>query len=100
MKHAYLIITGLLTAVPAAAEVDTRARLLASGCAACHGTDGHSVGGTAVLAGIDKNVFIKAMTDFKSGERKATVMQRHAKGLTSEEIEQLGDYFSKQQRKP
>lgn len=71
---------------------------LAASCAACHGSNGNSVAGTPVLAGLDRNHFVLQMQVFRSGERQATVMHRHAKGLTLEEIEQLADYFSKQPR--
>lgn len=77
---------------------DSDTRTLASMCAACHGTHGQSVGGTPVLAGLPVSYFIKQMQDFKSGERPATVMHRHAKGLTDVEIEKLAGYFSAQKR--
>jgi len=53
-----------------------------------------------VLAGLDHDYFVLQMQAFRSGERSATVMQRHAKGLTAEEIEQLATYFSQQKRIP
>ncbi|MBT9613532.1 MAG: c-type cytochrome [Burkholderiales bacterium] len=98
MKACTGIMLALLFALPASAEVDKRARSLASTCAACHGTDGKSVGGTAVLAGMDKAEFIKQMTSFKSGQRKVTVMHQHARGYTDEEIEKMATYFSTQSR--
>ncbi len=73
-------------------------RVLAASCAACHGTDGNSVGGTPVLAGLDRIHFILQMQTFSSGERNSTVMHSHAKGLSRDEIEQLADYFASQQR--
>ncbi len=72
------------------------ARNLAASCAACHGTNGNSVGGTPVLAGLERNYFSKQMKDFKSGARPATVMHQHAKGYTDKEIEQLADFFAGQ----
>lgn len=72
-------------------------RSLAASCAACHGTNGNAVGGKAVqLAGIDKADFLTKILAFKSGEREATVMHRHAKGLNKQEIEDLATYFSTQ----
>ncbi len=71
---------------------------LASSCAACHGTNGNSISGTPVLAGLDYSHFVLQLQAFRSGERAATVMHRHAKGLTSDEIEQLAAYFSQQKR--
>ena len=76
----------LLIALPAWADADKTARSLAATCAACHGTNGKSVGGTAVLAGTDKAAFVAQMKGFKSGQIKATVMHQHAKGYTDEEI--------------
>lgn len=85
-------------------------RTLAASCAACHGTDGNSVGSSikshdfstqndldhiASLAAMDKTDFISTMQAFKTGQRPATVMHHHAKGLTSQEIEALAEYFSR-----
>lgn len=79
-------------------------RSLAASCAACHGTQGKAVssslasGATATvsLAGIDKNQLTQKLMAYKSGGASATVMHRHAKGLTDEEIVALADYFSAQ----
>ena len=90
--------------------VPSHIQVLAGSCAACHGTGGNSIGGnsigsnsvsgTPVLAGLDHDYFVLQMQAFRSGERSATVMQRHAKGLTAEEIGQLATYFSQQKRIP
>lgn len=69
-------------------------QVLAASCAACHGTDGNSVSGTPVLAGLDSSHFALQMHAFRSGQRSATVMQHHAKGLTDEEIQLLARHFS------
>jgi len=81
-------------------------RTLAASCAACHGTNGNAVlngnalAGNAILAGMDKNYFITQMLAFKNGDRQATVMHRHAKGLEVDEISQLAEYFAGQKRVP
>ncbi len=72
------------------------AALLASSCAACHGTKGHSVGGTPSLAGLDRLYFIEQMRLFQTGERPATVMMQHALGYSEEEIRLMADYFAAQ----
>ena len=87
----------LLAPLAASAE-SGHIRVLAASCAACHGTDGNSVGGTPVLAGLDRIHFMLQMQTFSSGERNSTVMHSHAKGLSRDEIEQLADYFASQQR--
>jgi cytochrome c553 len=71
---------------------------LAASCAACHGSQGNSVGGTSVLAGLDVSHFVLQMMAFKNGSRSSTVMHRHAKGLTVEEINDLAVYFAQQKR--
>lgn len=83
-------------ALPVFADGARNVELLASTCAACHGTNGHSAGGLPSLAGVDKHYIIEQMQQFVSGERTSTVMMHHASGYTSEEIELLADYFSKQ----
>lgn len=71
-------------------------RSLAASCAACHGTNGNSSANAAKLAGIDKSYFVTQMQAFQSGERVATVMRHNAKGLNSQEIADLAEYFSVQ----
>lgn len=77
-------------------------RSLAATCAACHGTNGNAAASNiadshlADLAGMNTQYFITQMLAFKSGERVATVMHHHAKGLNSEEISDLAEYFSAQ----
>ncbi len=70
------------------------ARLLTSSCAACHGTNGHSVGITPSLAGIGREHFIRQMRDFSLDIRPGTVMNFHAKGYTRDEVIKMADYFS------
>ncbi len=96
MHLRWLVLVGL--AVSAAAEADGHVRVLAASCAACHGTNGNSVGGTPVLAGLDRSHFVAQMQAFRSGERASTVMHRHAKGLNEAEIGLLADYYSAQPR--
>lgn len=73
-------------------------RSLAASCAACHGTNGKAAAdsGAAVLAGMDKNQLSTKLMAFKNGTANATVMHRHAKGLTQEEMNGLAEYFSAQ----
>lgn len=90
----------LLMLAPALAGADSHTRVLAASCAACHGTEGNSVGGTPVLAGIAPEKFKAQMQAFRSGEKPSTVMFRHAKGLTEAEVDLLAAYFSRQPRVP
>lgn len=85
-----------------AAQAEDRAmsttRTLAASCAACHGPDGNSLGGTPTLAALNQQYFIQRMQGFKDGSVSSTVMHHHAKGLTSEEITALAAYFAQQPR--
>ncbi|NMM26224.1 MAG: c-type cytochrome [Glaciimonas sp.] len=81
-----------------AAEDDSHIRTLAASCAACHGTNGVSQGGTPVLAGLDEAYFVKRMLEYQTQTKSTEAMAQNAKGLTSEEIAQLGKYFADQQR--
>jgi cytochrome c553 len=88
-------------AEPVAAPPDVHIRSLAASCAACHGTQGNAVSiknadSTPALAGVSKADIVGKLQTFKSGERSATVMHRHAKGLTADEITALAEYFSMQ----
>lgn len=90
----------------AIAAYPAHTRSLAASCAACHGTQGNVVSVTAntdsipALAGAAKADIIAKLQAFKSGERSATVMHRHAKGLTADEITALAEYFSMQTPRP
>jgi len=72
--------------------------LLASSCAACHGTNGHSVGGIPNLAGMGQLHFIEQMGQFIDGTRQSTVMFHHAGGYTAAEIKLLAEFFSSQKK--
>lgn len=73
---------------------------LSASCAACHGSHGNSLGETPVLAGLNEQYFLEQMIAFRQGERPSTVMHRHAKGLSLDEIHELSIYFSQQKRMP
>lgn len=95
-KMTLVAIVCSLLSMMAYADGHRNIELLASSCAACHGTNGHSAGGTPTLAGLDKLHFITQMDQFINGTRDATVMKHHASGYSADEIELLADFFSKQ----
>ena len=102
MNGRCLILLCLGLAFPAVADTPSSShiRTLAASCAACHGPDGNSVGGTPVLAGLERSHFVLQMQAFRSGGRSSTVMHHHAKGLSEAEIQQLADYFAAIARQP
>jgi cytochrome c553 len=72
------------------------ARDLAASCAACHGTEGRSVGGFAGLRGASRDAILEKLKGFRTGALQASVMHQHAKGYTDRELDLLADYFAKQ----
>lgn len=74
------------------------ARNIAATCANCHGTNGASVGGFAVLAGVPKEELARSMKEYQAGTRPGTVMPQLAKGYTDAQIELLAGWFAAQKR--
>ena len=67
-------------------------------CSGCHGTHGRLVNEAFVpLAGMKESTFIKAMTDFRSGARPATLMGHVARGYSDEQIKAMAEFFAKVQ---
>lgn len=75
-----------------------RGEMLSLSCASCHGTDGKSNTTIPYIAGVSKASMHQTLLDFKSGKRVGTMMQKHVKGFTDEELEQVSYYFSKVKR--
>ncbi|WP_198304800.1 c-type cytochrome [Arcobacter vandammei] len=94
-KLAFLLVT--LASLSYAVEYDAvRGEMLSLSCANCHGTDGKSDAAIPTIAGLDKNYMYQTLLDYKAGKRVDTyMMQKHTKGFTDEELEQLSYYFSK-----
>jgi len=95
LTSALLGAMALAGAGPLAA--DPSAEMMANTCAGCHGPMGKSVGPASPnLAGISEGYFIDSMLAFKEGDRRATIMDRIAKGYTEEQIEAMAGYFASQ----
>lgn len=71
-------------------------RNMASACGSCHGTNGKSVGGMEALNGYPKDKMVKAVQDFRSGAKPATVMHQLGKGYTDAQIEAIATYYAAQ----
>jgi cytochrome subunit of sulfide dehydrogenase len=98
-----LVVSILLTSAGAAlaqAAPDLRAAgYLAANCANCHGTEGRAVAVMPALAGLNREVFIQTMRDFRDNKRAATLMHQIAKGYTDEQIALMAEFFSRQKAK-
>ena len=95
-----LLLTLLLqtgaAATAGAAEL-TRGSMLSSSCAGCHGPDGRSPGAIPAISGKSAEFIRTALDEFRSGKRASTVMGRHAKAYTDEEIALIADYLASRQ---
>lgn len=87
---------GAAQASPEAERLYTRS--LAATCAHCHGTDGQAVQSESMarLAGKSRDALLRQLMAFRSGERKATVMNQIAKGYSEQQLAQLAAYFAAQ----
>lgn len=66
-------------------------------CAACHGPEGNSATPDFPrLSGQYYNYLVKALADYKSGERKNAIMAPMAASLSKADIDDLAAYFSRQ----
>lgn len=74
---------------------DMHTQVIAATCMACHGPDGKSQSELMPsLAGLETSAFMKAMQEFRSGVREASIMKRHAAGYTDAEFEAMAAYFA------
>ena len=83
-------------ALPAGAQDANLGRNLAATCATCHGKNAVTTG---TLDGMPKSQLMRAMKDFKSGARPATLMHQISKGYSEQQVELIGEYFSQQKAK-
>ena len=70
-----------------------RGQVLALSCSGCHGTDGKSASAIPSIQGKSTEYLEAALLDFRSGARASTVMGRHARGYSDEEIHLIAEYF-------
>lgn len=97
LLNVILVLATSLVLVPAGqAEELTRAAMLSASCEGCHGTNGRSPGAIPTIAGKSADYLRETMESFRSGDKEATVMDRHVKGYTDEEIRLIAEYFSNQ----
>lgn len=90
-----VLATGLLLVPAGQAEELSRAAMLSVSCEGCHGTDGRSPGAIPTIAGKSADYLREALEDFRSGDKEATVMDRHVKGYSEEEIRLIAEYFAR-----
>ena len=91
-----VLATGLVLVPAGQAEELSRAAMLSVSCEGCHGTHGRSPGEIPPIAGKSVEYLRETLEGFRSDDTPATVMGRHVKGYSEEEIRLIAEYFSKQ----
>lgn len=91
--------TGQEASKPVKPETESRGEILSLSCAGCHGTDGKSASIIPSIYGKSPDYIETALIDFKNGSRQSTVMDRHAKGYSDDEIHLIAEYFGNLSKK-
>ena len=92
MKPSLVVVLAAVLAAAAAKDAPgqtfapTSGATLVATCTGCHGPGGQSAGAIPSLNGRAEADILQAMLEFKTDRRPATVMNRHAKGFSDEEI--------------
>jgi sulfide dehydrogenase cytochrome subunit len=85
-------VASIAAAVVASAEPPAGA----AACSGCHPASTRVTSPVPRLAGLDRAAIVRAMQDFRSGQRASTVMDRIAKGFTEAEIQAIAAWFATQ----
>ena len=95
MPKAVAAAIGLLS-IAAAVVASAEPPAGAVSCSGCHPASSRVSSPVPRLAGQDRAAIVRAMQDFRSGQRAGTVMDRIAKGFTDDEIQALATWFAAQ----
>jgi sulfide dehydrogenase cytochrome subunit len=82
--------------IAAAAVASAEPPVGAVSCTGCHPTSSRVSSPVPRLAGLDRAAILRAMQEFRSGQRTATVMDRIAKGFTDVEIQAIAAWYAEQ----
>ncbi len=85
-------VASIAAAVVASAEPPAGA----AGCSGCHPVSSRVTSPVPRLNGLERAAIVRAMQDFRSGKRAATVMDRIAKGFTDDEIQAIAAWYATQ----
>jgi cytochrome c553 len=93
MRKAVAAAIGLASiATAAAASAEPPAG--AAACSGCHPSSARIASPVPRLAGLERAAIVRAMQEFRSGQRVATVMDRIARGFTDDEIQAIAAWYA------
>ena len=93
-KFVATAIAAVATAAAAVASAEPPAG--AAACSGCHPASPRVISPVPRLAGVDQAAIVRALLEFRSGQRPATVMDRIAKGFTDDEIQAIATWLATQ----
>jgi sulfide dehydrogenase cytochrome subunit len=88
-RGAALMLATTFSLAAAAQTGAADARLLASGCAQCHGANGFGR-----LDGIGKADMLHKLSDFRLKPARSGIMAAHARGYTPVQLDAIAGYFA------
>ena len=94
--HRLLAAAFGLASIAAAAVTSAEPPAGAAACSGCHPTSARVTSPVPRLNGLDQARIVKAMEDFRSGSRPATVMDRISKGFSDAEIQAIAAWYASQ----
>lgn len=92
----FLIAAIGVASIAATAVVSAEPPAGAVSCSGCHATSARVTTPVPRLIGVDQAAIVKAMREFRSGQRAGTVMDRIAKGFTDDEIQAIAAWYAGQ----
>jgi sulfide dehydrogenase cytochrome subunit len=96
MGRRFLAVATGLASMAAAATASAEPPAGAASCTGCHPASTRVTSTVPRLAGMDQAAIVRAMLDFRSGQRAGTVMDRIAKGFTDTEIQAIAAWYAQQ----
>jgi cytochrome subunit of sulfide dehydrogenase len=96
MKLTRVVGGALAGAMLSAAALAADAPPGATSCTGCHSPTATDTSTPPRLVGRDPEKIVAALAEFRSGQRKGTIMDRIVKGFTPEEIQAIAAWYGAQ----
>ena len=90
------VMAAAIALIAAATVASAESPAGAASCSGCHPSSARVASPVPRLVGLDRAAIVRAMQDFRSGQRVGTVMDRIAKGFTDEEIQAIAAWYATQ----
>jgi cytochrome subunit of sulfide dehydrogenase len=91
-----LIVGAVAGATMSATALAADAPPGATSCSGCHSPTASETATPPRLVGRDPEKIVAALQEFRSGQRKATIMDRIVKGFTPEEVQAIAAWYGAQ----